>query len=222
MARQLSAFERLDGHDGLFVAHNGKLRCSAIALKDGRLCLFSPVQGLGPEARESLAEIGEVAFLLAPNHYHNKALKEFTEAFPAAGLCAPQGAIERLQKVTGLEFESLEVVESSLIKAMDFVEPAGLKTGEAWLRCRNGSGVAWCVVDAFCGPQIRKSQPGCDTPELLKTFPTYGTGDKAAYKAWVQKQIHSDKPQTLIPCHGAIVRAKDLPAKLEALVDAVF
>ncbi len=222
MPRELSAFERLDGYDGLFMAHNGKLRCSAIALEDGQLCLFSPVQGLGQEARESLGEIGEVAFLLAPNHYHNKALREYAEAFPAARLCAPQGAIGRLEKITGLELENLEIVESSLMKTMDFVEPAGLKTGEAWLRCRNGASMAWFVVDAFCGPQIRKNQPSSDQPELLKTFPTYGTGDKAAYKAWAQKQISGDKPQALIPCHGAIVQAQDLPAKLEKLLDEAF
>lgn len=222
MTNQLSPFLELGGHADIFTAQNGKLRCSAIRLTDGRLCLFSPTQSIGAAALESLQRLGDVAFLLAPNHYHNKALKEFTEVFPAARLCAPQGAIPRLRKVTGLEIETLQDVEGSLPESMDFVEPEGLKTGEVWLRSRNDGGTAWLLVDAFCGPKIAKTRPSSDQPELLKTFPTYGVGDRTAYKDWVRKQIRRDKPETLVPCHGAILRAEDLPAKLEKLVDEVL
>lgn len=222
MAAQLSNFVKLEAVEGVYTAERNNLRCSAFTLKDGRLCLFSPVAGLGTKALESLSKIGDVAFLLAPNHYHNKALAEYVEAFPEAVLCAADKAAPRLRKVTGLAIESLRDLEALLPAAVDFIEPDGLKTGEVWLRMKEGKKTSWLVVDAFCGPQMRAGLQESDAPEILKPFPTYGTGDKAAYAAWVQAQIQEDKPEIVVPCHGAVLRAKDLPAKLEGLVEDVF
>lgn len=222
MPSELSAFEKLDGIDDLFTAYKGNLRCTAIRLNDGRLCLYSPVQGIGQKALQSLAEIGEVAFLLAPNHYHHKGLKEYVKSFPNALLCAPDYAAPRLQKVTGLSFSSLETLEALFPAGIAIVTPDGLKTGEIWLRIENADKTAWLLVDAFCGPKIGKGNAEAEIPETLKTFPVYGTGDRASYRSWVSKQIGNDRPEILIPCHGAVVRAKDLPAKLERLVDEIF
>lgn len=222
MAAQLSAFEKLEEVEGVYIAERNNLRCSALTLKDGRLCLFSPVAGLGSKALESLSEIGEVAFLLAPNHYHNKGLAEYAEAFPGAVLCAPDKAAPRLRAVTGLAIESLKKLEALLPTAVGFIEPDGLKTGEVWLRMNTGKQTSWLVVDAFCGPQMRAGLQESNAPEILKPFPTYGTGDKTAYAAWVQAQVREDKPKIVVPCHGAVLRANDLPAKLEGLVENVF
>ena len=222
MAGELSAFVKLDGFEGVYAAHKGNLRCSAIRLKDGRLCLFSPVQGIGRKALDSLAKIGEIAFLLAPNHYHHKGLKAYAEAFPGALLCAPDEAAPRLQKVTGLQFGGLGPLQAVLSANTDIIVPEGLKTGEMWLRVGDGTQTAWLLVDAFCGPKMGNGAADVETPETLKTFPTYGTGDKTVYKAWVKKQIRNDNPEVLVPCHGAVVRANDLPAKLETLVDEIF
>lgn len=222
MADQLSAFVKLDALEGIYIAERNNLRCSALTLKDGRLCLFSPVAGLGKMALESLSRIGEVAFLLAPNHYHNKGLAEYAEAFPGAVLCAPDKAAPRLREVTSLPHESLKNLEALLPTGIDFIEPDGLKTGEVWLRMNAGKQTCWLVVDAFCGLQMRAGLQESNTPEVLKPFPTYGTGDKAAYATWVQAQIRKDTPEIVIPCHGAVLRAKDLPAKLKGLVEEVF
>ncbi|TQV77808.1 hypothetical protein [Denitrobaculum tricleocarpae] len=222
MAGQLSAFGELEGIEGVFIADSNDLRCSALKLKDDRLCLFSPVTGLGEKALESLAGIGEVAFLLAPNHYHNKALRAYADAFPDAELCASDKAAPRLRKVTGLDIASLKNLRALLPPGVDFIEPVGLKTGEVWLRMRKHKETSWLVVDAFCGPKIQARRKEAAKPEILKPFPTYGTGDKAAYAAWVCQQIREDEPKRIIPCHGAVLRAQDLPAKLESLVQEVF
>ncbi|MEO1160378.1 MAG: hypothetical protein AAFW74_07950, partial [Pseudomonadota bacterium] len=107
MARraELGAFVPLREIDGVYIARKAGLRCSALVLTGGDVCLFSPVQGLGAEAISSLAEIGPVTHLLAPNHYHNKGLAEYLSAFPDACLCAPEAAMPRLKKVTGLAFD---------------------------------------------------------------------------------------------------------------------
>lgn len=222
MANQLSAFKELEGCEGVHIADRNNLRCTAIRLKDGRLCLFSPVAGLGKKALESLAELGEVAFLLAPNHYHNKGLAEYARTFPAAEACASEKAAPRLKKVTGVKVNGLTALEALLPSGAVRLEPEGLKTGEVWLSLKSGGQRCWLVVDAFCGPQKQAKQEESDEPEILKPFPTYGIGDKAAYRSWVLSQIRSDKPKMLVPCHGAVLRAPDLPERLEALVGKAF
>lgn len=221
MASPLSPFQPLDGFDGIYVAERAGLRCTAIVLKDGSLCLFSPVTGLNDLVFAGLQEIGDVAYLLAPNHYHNAALAEYDAAFPNAAPCAPKGAVKRLGKITGLSFQYLSRLAKLLPDGTDFVEPPGLKTGEVWLRRRGDGPTLWMVVDAFKGPKAASRGSWSDTPELLKTFPKFGVGDREAYCRWLRIQIAHDQPQVLAPCHGGLVRAPDLPAKLEALIDAL-
>jgi len=47
-------------------------------LQSGEVGQFSPVSGLSQVATASLAKIGKVAFLFAPNGYHNGGLIEET------------------------------------------------------------------------------------------------------------------------------------------------
>jgi len=110
MSKQLSTFKSLEGISNLYIAHKASLRCTAVLLADNSLCLFSPVYGLGEVALNSLKQIGPVKFLLAPNHYHNKGLKEYVNAFPDATLCCSDAARPRLEKVSGLKLESLDVL----------------------------------------------------------------------------------------------------------------
>jgi len=218
MVKSSTEFRRIDGVGGVFSAQSGALRCSAIALKSGGLCLFSPVAGLGDTALASLVRLGDVAFLLAPNHYHNKGLAEYRAAFPNASLCASPAAQTRLTKITGLAFDGLNGLAAELPDGMEVLVPEGLKTGEAWIRIAGPQAVAWLVVDAFSGP---KGKPGsvAQEPELLGTFPKFGVGDRARYVAWVKQQIQRDQPYMIVPCHGDITRGPDLTARLLALID---
>ena len=90
MSKFLSAFAALDDFSGLYCAERGSLRCTAIRLRSGGLCLFSPVQGLGDTAIASLAALGEVEVLFAPNHYHNKGLREYAEFFRSRWSALPK------------------------------------------------------------------------------------------------------------------------------------
>lgn len=217
MAKTLSAFRPVAGLEQLYVAENSGLRCCAVRLKDGALCLFSPVKGFGQDAKDSLDRLGSVDFLLAPNHYHNKGATEYADAFPDAVLCAPDAAIPRLEKQTGLSFESLSQLAGHLPETVQIIETAGLKTGEIWLNVHSDEGSAWLVVDAFCGPKGNMAEFS-DTPSMLGTFPNFGIGDKAVYKEWVERRIEADRPTTLIPCHGRMVQAEDLTTRLKSLV----
>ena len=222
MAGQLSRLKKLDAIDGVHIAESGNLRCCAIVLNDGSLCVFSPVSGLREELIHSLGRLGEVRFLLTPNHYHNKGIAEYCQTFPDAVFCASSDAIARLYKVTGLVAETIDVLEPFLCTNMTMLEPEGLKTGEIWLRIQTNETIAWLVVDGFSGPKINEGQIWSDQPEILKTFPSYGVGDKTVYSDWLTARIETDQPETIIPCHGSLLSAKTLPDKLKKLVASHF
>jgi len=215
--KTLSAFRSVVGSPNIFLADKGDLRCTAIKLNNSQVALFSPVQGLGHDAIESLAPLGRVAFLLAPNYYHNKGLAEYGAAFPNACLCAPEAAQPRLKKLTGLSFQGLDGLCGVLPDHMSIIQPDGLKTGEIWVRVLGQKRIAWIVVDAFCGPKALHGDEASE-PQLLSTFPRFGIGKAQRYFDWVQHQIDVDNPNLILPCHGALIRDKKLPEKLLALI----
>jgi hypothetical protein len=191
-------------------------------LRDGGLCLFSPVAGLSIEAKRSLDAIGQVTHLFAPNHYHNLGLAEYASSFPQASLCAPTQAIPRLEKVTGLAFHDLAALSAKLPAHITLAAPEGLKTGETWLRSKTDDLSAWFVVDALAGPKMADGRHRFDRPEMLKTFPHFGTRDAKSYTAWFERQLRADQPRLVVPCHGGIIAAHDLPRKLRQLQSETF
>lgn len=216
MSKTLSRFSPVAFGDSIYSAARDTLRCVALRLKSGGLCLYNPVAGLGEAARDSLREIGATTILLAPNHYHNKAAADYAHAYATAQLVCSDLARPRLEKITGLEFTGLAQLEADLPKEMEILEPPGLKTGEVWIRVRSETELVWIVSDAFCGAD---SSTPTEVPALLGTFPKYGVGDKDRYRAWVDDQIASQPPTCIIPCHGSVIRSKTLPADLRTLLD---
>lgn len=208
MPTQRTEYTAIADMDGFYSATRGDLRCTAIRLTSGALCLFSPVAGLGDAAMDSLRQIGRVAYLLAPNHYHNKGLAEYAQAFPDAKLIAPALCHARLQKITGFRFHDVSTLIPALPQDMRLVSPEGLKTGEVWIIAPNG----WLVVDAFAGPEKADGHA-----KLLKTFPRYGVGDATAYTTWVRDFIARTPCDILVPCHGGIVRGPDLLAVVDQI-----
>ncbi len=206
----------------LFSARRKNLRSSIIKLKESKLCLFSPVKGLNNELLASIEALGEPSFILAPNHYHHAAIVEYVEQFPQAMLCAPEFAIPRLNKMTGLEFSNLDVFIKHLPKNVSVLSPEGLKTGEIWLKVVDNTKTAWLVVDAFSGPSTPDSGLYENQVELLKTFPRYGVKNLAEYQAWVAEQLLSDLPQFLVPCHGAPIYSDNLVDQLQKVMDTGF
>ena len=216
MPSDIPQFNAISDFKHLKEAQRGSLRCVSLKLRNGDICLYSPVRGLA-SAAASLVPPGRIAFLLAPNHYHNAGLAEHLQQYPQAQLCASDAAAPRLRLVTGLRPRGLGACAEALGPQSSILEPAGLKTGEVWLKVSDKGNVAWVVTDAFCGA---KEPPGTvvDTPQILGTFPSFGIADRAIYLAWARQQLARDQPTTIIPCHGALVRDPMLPQKLERLL----
>ncbi|MEP5154894.1 hypothetical protein [Planktotalea sp.] len=219
-SKDLSAFTPVAGFEGIYTAQKGNLRCTAVKLATGGVCLYSPVLGLGPVAMESLGKIGKVTHLLAPNHYHHKGLGEFHTAFPEAILCCSAAAKPRLEKQTSLSFTSLEEVPLPLAGGWDVLEPKGLKTGEIWMQSSTTDSTLWIVTDAFCGA---KAPIGAvvEHPELLGTFPKFGVKDRAEYLAWLTQTLQNKAPTTIAPCHGALVSGANVGADALELISQI-
>lgn len=202
----------------LYCARKKNLRSLAFLMKSGSISIFSPVKGVNDGLLESLDCLGHVKYIIAPNHYHHAGLIEYKEHFPDALLYAPIDAIPRLEKMTGLTFNSLDKLENDMLNSMSFLVPEGLKTGEVWLRCKSKNKVVWGVVDAFCGPNEIDDNMHKHSAQLLKTFPRYGLSDLSIFKPWFEKQVVEDKPCLLAPCHGALVESGELVSQLKRIV----
>ncbi|AKH99656.1 hypothetical protein IMCC20628_00938 [Hoeflea sp. IMCC20628] len=200
----------------MFTATKNNLRCTAIELRSGKLCLFSPVSGLSDAANASLADIGNVAFLFAPNGYHNGGLVEYAAAYPDAAIVASPVMHERLQGRTGLTFEGLEALRDELPEGMRLESPAGLKNGETWLIAHVNGRCLWHVVDAFGAQKNAEGNVGNEI-RANKVFPSFGIKDRARYIANLKALISSDPPDMLLPCHGAIAIAADLPNQMREI-----
>jgi len=218
LTKSLSQFALVLERLGLWSAQKGSLRCTTIRLRDGSLCLYRPVLGLNDVARRSIAGLGNVAYLLAPNHYHNKGLVEYTEAFPEAALVCSERAKPRLEKQTGLSFSGLKSLIALLPDGCALVEPDGLKTGEVWLTQATEEGTVWVVCDAFKGATGGVGTESTDI-ELLGTFPTYGIQDKGVYSMFVKAKLNELPPTVIVPCHGAIVRRENLATSVMSLLE---
>jgi hypothetical protein len=214
MATKISAFEPVPDMPGLFTATKNNLRCTAIVLRSGQICLFSPVSGLSDAARASLSDIGDVSFLLAPNGFHNGGLVEYAAAYPDATLVATPEIHERLHGRTELDFEGLEALKKDLPDGMRLVNPDGLKNGETWLITQNDSICLWHVVDAFGAAKKNSEAKVCDHIRPNKVFPSFGMRDRDVYLASLGGLLASDPPDVLLPCHGAMVLAGDIPQQM--------
>jgi len=214
-------FAPVAGLDGVYVARSGKLSCTALRLRDGSLCLYSPVAGLESIVQQQLGELGEVSVLLAPNHYHNKGLAAHAGAFPSAALCCSAAAKPRLAKLTGLQFNTLARLRDNLQEGTKLHEPPGLKTGEIWMQIKSATDRALAVTDAFSSPVHPCGTLG-DKAGMLGSFPRYGVGDVDMYKTWATDFITTAAPTVLLPCHGSPVRSAQLAEQIICLLDETF
>lgn len=220
MSKVLSSFSPLPDVENVWTAETSSLRCTALKLKDGSLCLYSPVQGLSSDAVTSLKRLGEVKYLLAPNHYHNKGLTEYQQAFPAAKLACSSKAMPRLDKQTGLPFETLKDLKQSLLPNMTLVEPEGLKTGEVWMNMTCKTHQVWIVTDAFRGRGKTNTVSSKDV-ELLGTFPKFGIENLNQYANWLALWVTRGQPDIIVPCHGTVAVGSNIGSQALTLVQAL-
>jgi hypothetical protein len=191
-----------------------------VRLGDGRVLVHSPTWHDDPALVEAS---GRPAALFAPNHFHHLGLKRFRAQWPDAIGVASDGARPRLaQKGHALE----PLAAAPLPAGARWLEPPGLKNGEAWLALADGT---WIVCDAFfhcnrpvtglTGFVLRRTRT---VPGLCvgQTFRWLGVRDRRAYREWLLDTLRATPPRRVIPSHGEILDGDDVPDRLRAVAEA--
>lgn len=76
-------------------------RMTVVRLHGGKLWLHSPVP-ISPQVRAQLAELGEVAFIVAPNRFHHLFAGTCSQAFPQAALFGAPGLAAKRPDLEGM------------------------------------------------------------------------------------------------------------------------
>jgi uncharacterized protein DUF4336 len=76
-------------------------RMTVVRLRDGKLWLHSPVP-VSPQLRAQLGELGEVAFIVAPDRYHHLFVDACVQAFPHAAVFGAPGLAAKRPDLRGM------------------------------------------------------------------------------------------------------------------------
>jgi Domain of unknown function (DUF4336) len=76
-------------------------RMTVVRLRSGKLWLHSPVP-VSPQLRAQLDELGEVAFVVAPNRFHHLFVDACMQAFPHAALFGAPGLAPKRPDLQGM------------------------------------------------------------------------------------------------------------------------
>jgi hypothetical protein len=221
-ARGLRSFERI-------VRGGWSLQSFALPLASEGTLIVSPTKDLGEAAHATLSKIGAPRVLLASNHFHHLGLPEWRRRYGEATAIASEKASVRLaRQQPSVRFRPLESVAASLPFGVSFLEPAGTKNGEAWLRIEGEQGVTWLVGDAFF--HVLRPVTGVNGMVLRATGTVPGlriggtwfwlaVEDRRRYGEWVLERLQTDRPTTLVVGHGEPLQGADLSDRLRTLVE---
>lgn len=200
-----------------------ELRSVAFRLPDGDLVVVSPIKS-GPDAiLDELAELGDVAFLLAPNHFHNLGLRRYLNRFQDALVVASKRAAPRLHKQTALKIHGLGPLRERLGGGVGLLMPPGTRNGEVWPVVMGPEGPAWFCADAFHNWEGRPTGVMAVLNVALQLAPGLRIGnnwkwialsDNKAYARWLHEQLEAQGPTLLLPGHGEAIASADLPQTL--------
>lgn len=179
-----------------------------LRLEGGSLLVHSATR-LGGEAMEELRALGEVRWLLAPNHFHHLGLSAYREAFPEARVVASATATRRL-RAKGYDVTPLADVDLGLPAGASVLVAEGTKNGEVVVSWPTPGGRLWIVCDAFFNvPSLRGATgvllralgvgPGL---AIGRTFHWVGIDDRRVYRAWLERALEQEAPDALSFSHG--------------------
>ncbi|MFC3032769.1 DUF4336 domain-containing protein [Pseudoalteromonas fenneropenaei] len=89
----------VDGEAVSFFGFPYSTRMVVVRLKNGQLWVHSPIR-LSDEIKRQLAELGEVASLVAPNQLHHLFLPDWLQAYPKAVLYGTAGVAKKRPDLT--------------------------------------------------------------------------------------------------------------------------
>lgn len=148
--------------------------------------------------------------------------------YPHLILTASPEIHPRLTKKGISSLESLELLRQALPENMTLLKPEGLRAGEVWIRVQQKTGVVWIVGDAFLNYARYSNRPIARfLQKMLHAAPHLKIStvikyllikDRKRYKNWLLNQLKEDRPTTLIPLHGEVLKSEQVPLEIETIV----
>lgn len=226
-----SAWRRIDARAGLWsceyaVPRVGAARCTALRLADGGVLVVSPGATMDEFTLLELNQLGRPAVLLAPNGLHHLGIAAWRERYPWVRVLASARTRGELACRGIWDVGPLEHLAGRLPDGAAVLEPPGIRSGETWLRVSLESGVAWVVGDALLnlaslprgwrGVALRRAgvTPGLAMSPLFRWL---AVRDRATFGSWLTLHLEADRPRVLVPAHGEIYAAPDLPERLREI-----
>lgn len=126
-------------------------RMTVVRLGNGKLWLHSPVK-FGDDVRGQLQQLGEVAYLVAPNRYHHMYLGHALRAFPNAAVYGAPGLAEKRPDLTTLRTLG-NTVEPDWAADLDQVAVQGIPIANevVWFHKPSATLIATDLVQCWCG-----------------------------------------------------------------------
>lgn len=126
-------------------------RMTVVRFGNGKLWIHSPVR-FGPEVRDQIATLGEVAWIVAPNRAHHMFMARCKQAFPDTRLYGAPGLEHKRSDIANLhplqdaiEPEWADELEQVVFRGMPVVNEV------MWFHKASATLVATDVLQCWCG-----------------------------------------------------------------------
>ena len=200
----------LNGHFDTLI-FRGSTRMSVVRGADG-LVLYSPVP-LEPDDRQTLAAIGPVAAIVAPNLFHHMSLRSAAEVFPAARVFVPEGLEAKIGPVPRAETMS-RASPPALPGGIDHFIFDRHAVRETVLFHRASRTLVTSDLLYNYQPEHHRGEKaffrllGCYGAPKVVFYHRFAIRDKAAVHQLVE-QVREWSPRRIVMSHGRIVEDDD-------------
>jgi len=184
-------------------------RMTVVRFGNGKLWIHSPVR-FGPDVREQIAALGEVAWIVAPNRAHHMFMAKAKQAFPNARLYGAPGLERKRWDIANLhrledaiEPEWADDLEQVVFRGMPAINEV------MWFHKASSTLVATDVLQCWCGhldwradtyARVTGVRSQLDVPRTVRL----ATRDKAAASSSAQAVLAWPFTR-VITAHNAIV-----------------
>ncbi len=205
----------------------GTANTMAVRLDDGTFLVVSPASRAPEAALDALAKHGAVSALLAPNAFHHLGQAQWRKHFPNAVSYAPEDAIPRVSKKSGLDYQPISALQPRLGPHVQVIAPHGLKSTDLLVHASTPEGAIW-----FGGDLISNQAPG-EGGLIFRAISRLAGGgpgyrynplasllylkDKQAWKADVRARMGRERLIAVVPAHGHVATGEVVARTQEIL-----
>ena len=235
----MSKWYQIEGCEGLeyarYIVPNFASNTIVVRGQEGVVTVISPGASLLESFAGKYPELdqdqGRNLRIVMPNSYHFMGVNVWRERYPKAQLFASKKAIARLDKKGINGISELQRGIPNMQGRAFWAVPPGHRGGDVWLCLPlSAGGWVWVTCDSFLHYPRMSNQPiarlvqrvmgAAPGLKLSRVIKYLLMTDRSAFKAWCSKFLDSYPPTVLLPSHGEPLIDKELPQKLQELIES--